>query len=75
MLVPVQKQRRLPAADARGGPLGALLHGGAKSACKSLAFPGAASIAQNQGEAVRIRGGGSSRGRCGGSQGGRVGRG
>ena len=48
MLAPVQKPRRLPAADARRGSLGSLLHGGAQSTCKHFTSPGAASGARNR---------------------------
>ena len=53
VLVPVQKLRRLPAAYAGGEPLGALCNSGAQSARKFLPSAGAASGAQNRGEAFR----------------------
>ena len=53
----VQKLRRLPATNTGGGPIWEILHSGAHFARKSLAFLGAASGAQNQGEAVRKGGG------------------
>ena len=56
MLAPVQKPRRLPAADAKGGPLGALCDESAQTDRASLASPGSASGARNQGDAVRREG-------------------
>ena len=67
VMMPVQKLRRLSAADSRGGPLGALSNGGSQYARKSLTYPGAASSTHNRGEAVGKGGwGGSSVGRGGG---------
>ena len=49
VLSPVQEPRRLPTADARGGPARSLPHGGARPARELLVLPGAITGAQNQG--------------------------
>ena len=51
VLAPVQKPRRLPAADTGGGTLGALCDNSAQTNHEYLDSPGAESGAQNRGEA------------------------
>ena len=57
VLAPVQEPWRLPAAEVRGGPLGALRGGGAHHDRASLASPGTSSGARNHGAEVVREGG------------------
>ena len=73
VLAPVQEPRRLPAADAGGGPILALPRGRARPACEPLTSPGAVKGAQNQVGGAQNGGGGLCYVGKGGQRGGRVG--
>ena len=49
VMVPVQELRRLPAADARGGPVWALPRGNTRPAREPLTLPGAVSAHRTKG--------------------------
>ena len=72
VMVPVQELRRLPAADARGGPVWALPRGNTRPAREPLTLPGAVSAHRTKGgRAAREGEGGYAIKEGGGQQGGR----